>query len=597
VYVSAISSLHPIDLANIVMNYAHFAFMPDDTIFILIMKDLEVPDDLRTRILTPRIALPTPLLLLEDEEIYRQVFLPLTSSCQNNRTSVDVATHIYKELLQYQASSVQLQAVEKRIEDLLVFIDNSCNDLDGESVLAKIIEYIFQDIIKKRVKIASYTDFLYSSEGQKLTVQGILRLIDEILYFRGEGKSFTFVKGGHIELIQKNNPDKKCEVDLVEIGNQHVTLTNSRNSVSIFVDLKRQNITVNTQEHQEINSNDFLWELRGPLNMVFQRQIGIPVDVPWYCENVDFDVNDQRAYIGLEAVSPISVAAQERVSNWAGGSDIRLYPSAYSLLEFDHPLVKAFIASVCHLPIQDVNEKLSDWLHLINNYPVSKQKALKHQGGVSLYIELKLAELRQQLKDGDLQPMIAIASEENQSPAEIGLRGLCLMAINKYMRDCMATSSVTWSDAQLERMEELGVMRNGSPAIDTVTKLTLNLLKESAIWRHNIAQSSSVVDTIDTDDPIVLVNSLARKNFTDSDYVFQRNDSFLPLNVCYRCLQEELTMYYKAVLALCSSVLKANIWTCWMLLGTNDYIEVCKTILSQRAKGRFFLSSLFWEER
>ena len=62
-YVVSVSSLHPIDLASIIMYHVYNPLCRTDSVRVFIDEDVELPNENSRRILTPRLALQTPLLL------------------------------------------------------------------------------------------------------------------------------------------------------------------------------------------------------------------------------------------------------------------------------------------------------------------------------------------------------------------------------------------------------------------------------------------------------------------------------------------------------------------------------------------------------
>lgn len=594
-FVSAVSSLHPIDLAALVMIHSHETFTSLDDITIILIDNLEVPDENEKKILTPRFSLPTPLIILERDEVYRQVFIPLDYDAKKNLEAINLAKDIYTRCLEPLTTKDQLSQVINRFEEAKKYIIDNNSASNPEAMFESLIQFIFLDVIHKKVHTPLHSTLLISKTGQECCVKALINIGQDVIS-KG-GRSFKFCRGGYVEV--------KCETDVFdlrygEIRESFLYILNSNKTVVMKINLAEEKNFHSTVEINNAIVEDYYLELRGPLHMFYQAQLGLPIDVPWYLENVTESDSSELLFNGMEAISPISTASRDRVSQWIGGKGVRLKPSGYSLLDFDHPIVNRFVKSIC-LTSNSKLDIYDDWRHLLENYPVSKQKALKHQGEVTHYCKTKLIDLRNEIKAGSVLPIINLQSNEYSHVPYLGQKMLWLMALNKYMRDCMATTTNKWNEAQLEELEKIGIIKGGIPNLRTFTDFSVDLIYKSRAWRQQIAISDKELEHLDDGNGLFLVQTLLNitnervlNNITNRELIDKPD--FFTLDKAYSSLWEEVIHYYKVVLALTASSLKANVWNCWLLMGPNDYISVCKTILNKRNNDKvLYLSSRLWE--
>lgn len=594
-YVVSVSSLHPIDLASIIMYHVYNPLCRTDSVRVFIDEDVELPNENSRRILTPRLALQTPLLLLDSNDTYRQVFLPLFPDKQDfNLHALLQSLHLVLDNISSRIDSSSAEDIKHRIDQIYTYFATHPTFVKKPgSFLAEIVRYLFRDILGHDVIVDLQVPLLHSTDGQHSCLKALQALAYEILHDLGERK-FVFSKGGYIRATRKNDRSFQLRFNNGKVIGNRIIFWDLQHNASL-------ELVINSDEPQPIVSHcgiqftDILIDLSGPLTVIFQGQFGTNMDVPWYCEKVSPCIQPWSVCTGVEPISPISACAQERVSVWAGGQGVRVTPSGYSLLDFDSSNVRAYIASVTGL-VSANHSDFDDWRHLINNYPLMKQKALKHQGGVKEYCQLRLSDIRNQIKAESVEPIKRL--EASLDIPHLGAKMLSCMAILKYMADCLATSKVQWTEPQVRVLEQLGFMRHGDPVLGSTSALVTNLIENSSRWRNMLAKPQSVLTGLDTDDPIQMVQYIAEQRFTSEYEIIPRENqtSSIHLRKSFRMLQDEVTLYYKIVLALSASILKANIWTNWVLLGGEEYNDLCQDILSKRDDSKILhLSMQLWK--
>lgn len=586
-YISTVSSLHPIDLAAFLMMHVISPFDESSDVQILFMQELDVPIELAHRILTARSSVPTPLLLLEKEDVFRQVFVPLDENdSPSNIDSIFLAIDLYIRVLKSKFPTIA-EMIEER-KKLLIDVLQSLPKRDSETLLLGLTKLILEVAIGKKINIGSYDDYLKSETGQKQTIAGLISIIKEVNSRNLDETQFTFTKGGYISLCFK---DETARLEYFEIFQHKTIFWNEHQTVYLEID--------NNYSESLLYANDarveasYTIELRGPLHMIFQAQIGTPIDVPWYFDSVSRS-NEQQAFKGIESITPISVSSIVRTSIWAGGEDLRLYPSGYTLLDYCHDNVLAYVSLVAESETMDF-DAYEDWRHIYNNYPVSRQRLLKSQSGIPQYCDLRLRDLRQNIVHGDEGCLSLLDSSVCFEIPCLGKTVLALMTTIKFIRDAMATPNIKWSDAQFKLLQDLGIIRNNVPAIDIINWKMREITTHIDRWLKKIALRDTILNSAPKSNASSMILFLEQQK-SKMQYAssLDNNNDLVSLDANYRILQKSLYMYYKAVVALGGTVLKANLWTCWLLLGPDEYLKALREIIDKRGEKLLNLSAKVW---
>lgn len=595
-YVCAVSSIYPIELASIIMNCAYHLFTEEDYIQILVNEDAEVPKENKRRIQVARLGIPTPLLLLDEKGVYKQVFLPLIKNDpQANLNSLSLSIELLDKVISSQGTDEIIKGLRVRGKFLIDSLAQSPHLADPANLLAEIIGIIYGDILKKNVSVGLYATNISNQLGQYNTIQALLKIGREIYNASGECK-FVFSKGGYVQLSLQNG--EQLQVDQGIVTRDELVLTTRATSsviVKLLLDGSVDHPLSIYLKNYKIESKFCLVRLRGPLELAYLTQIGTVLDVPWYCENVSVNIPSYAAYIGIESISPISVADSIRSSSYIGGGGKRLNPSGYSLVDYHHPASIAFASSIAGIRSLDF-DSFSDWRRILDNHPVIKQKAAKYQGGVPAYCKARLLDIRKMLLLGLHKPIGDITEPLFLIPSFLGERLLNLVAILRYMWDCTVDSTkFNLTDSQSQAIEKIELTKQGVPLMDSVSDLSLKLLNESIQWRHRVSQSIAILDEYEDRSPLELVRILSEQKGRDVNLLYVGEPDRQGLKKYARMLEDEAILYYKCVLAICASVLKANLWTAWLLMGNSEYIRACEDIILRRGQNPLHLTSQLWE--
>ena len=285
------------------------------------------------------------------------------------------------------------------------------------------------------------------------------------------------------------------------------------------------------------------------------------------------------------------MASVTRVSEWAGGLGCRLKPSGYSLIDYDHPVIRAYVSAAARIGYTS-DEQLSDWRHFLDNFPQAKQKAAKHQGKADQYCKLRLVHLRTALRSGNADILVQPVEAGPLSRATAGLRALTFCGVLRYMWDCgVPESGISWSDAQVCALRQIGLLGDGVPHQERISLIAASLIDEIKSWIASVAvpapEQSDGMDAFRLYDLVAASRPELRQRVPAGSRDVRK---------WAHDLESSAKDYYRCVLAVCSSSLKAHVWLMWTLLGPRVYIAECEGLLGRRGDRRLLpLTARLWE--
>jgi hypothetical protein len=313
-------------------------------------------------------------------------------------------------------------------------------------------------------------------------------------------------------------------------------------------------------------------ELRGPLDLAYLAQLGEPVHLPWYYDEMN-DTPVQHDIVVREVLSPVSVASPVRASILAGGDGRRLDPSGYTLLDFDHPTIEAFIAGLVGYTTSHERLDLDGWRHLMANYPITRQRALKSQEVTRGYVASMVQDARRVARTGRIPltcDLGALLRGPSLGPLAMGGQ---LMAMSGLLKALESLRHVAWDPHAFTELERnlAGTPLDGALERDLTPHagvLVEQALLSSSAWRRRVAPSSGAGGT----------PPKAARSFGGMA----------------RQLEDEARLHHKVVAALCVGPLKASLWNLWLLTG-DDVQSVIEDSLGQRSALSHALSPSLWE--
>jgi hypothetical protein len=591
-YICAVSSLHPIDLAALVTTHAYQPLSSSDQVLLSIVDDSVVPVDPKLRILAPQLSLPLPWLTLDSRGIYRQLFMPLIpheSSTNWLRLSY-AADAIHRAVSLGMGASV-VPDQRRRVQQLILagrrHIGNSPS---AANVLSFLARYILSIVLPANISSIPYQEMLFSVRGRASTCNAIGNMI---CYSTLGDEAIAFDKGGYVELRERSGRKFRFHRATCKHG---TTLLHADNSPSLLEIYNGAARIGSDKALVDVDTGDCI-RLRGPLELALQAEYGDIVHLPWYCSQVTAGESERDINVA-ETISPITCASPTRTSSWAGGEGHRFQPSGYSLVEYDHPTVAAFVSNVAGVSIDALSE-LSDWHHYLSNYPSTQQKALKYQGQSSEYCTRRLRELREALKNGEVGPLLVTWNYSrlplSTSPLRLGSILLAMVATFRYLHEWgRRAPGIVLNDEQLAVLRRTGIVgTDGTPTTGSLHNIIGDLLKASATWRFDTVRQRPAVDL---ERPKELEHTIDAIAITPEIQLptLPRAERPTDLREAARLLQNEAESYYQCVLAVCASALKANLWTCWILLGADAYVDAARDLWTRRLTGPLRLSARLW---
>lgn len=579
-FVALVSSIHQIELTALVMLRAAGLLQPEDEILVLVDYDAEIPTSPVKQIKSPRLAFPTPIMLLEGRDTYRQLFAPtIPNDAQSNLSSLRLSLNAWLTVLEGSIEEVVLNKIRTRAEQLVDAVRKSA--LLPGTLTSAVIHYVLTDFLCTHVKVESYSEFVNSERGQTASYDALVSIAKEILAEMGPA-SFTFRKGGYVSCAVQGRQER-LRFHRGSVTESSVSLSNENETLTLNLSGNPRELLLLERYSNIEPSSISRIVCRGPLVMAFLSRLGIPVDVPWYHESVRTDSawDPTAACVGLELISPVSVAAQERTSQRAGGSGMRLGPNGYSLLDFQHPITNRLAASIACLNDGD-DPSFDDWQDLLANYPWRRQKALKDQGGVSEYCQRRLYAMRQSLKSGSSNLIDGIGNSMTRlSPTQYGKFGLQLLTLLRYSRDVRFSDQVIWSSEQWAALRLVGLIRDESFDDPLVFSLISDLLKASRYWQDSVSRVMNS-DTIGDTGNEILTLLLDQAPKSDPGTPVHELPSIQTQRQVWLELQSETFMYYRAVLAISASLLKTHALSAWLLFGVDEFLGACGELLRGR---------------
>jgi hypothetical protein len=336
----------------------------------------------------------------------------------------------------------------------------------------------------------------------------------------------------------------------------------------------------------------------GPLIMALLSEFGDHLHLPWYCGMDAASVSQIGVVKGVEVISPISVATRDRCSSLVGGEGRRLVPSGYTLFEYQNEVAKVLCAHVGRL--SGPNADLSDWCMFLNNYPLSKQKASKHQGEVGAYLAVResqerhsaLADISGFLRQPDC------FKPELLGKAQVSARVL-LHALKKLSFRGPSVESEAYA-----ALTSMGWLVNGKILWPTLKNDIGALVRATSGWRASILSHATLASeemaggTLFDAHVNQIELSLQTGHWQRPGRKTTCTEVGCICDMLNQVLRTESERYYETVLALACSVLKATIWNMWLCMDGDEFRLAADDLWKQRRKGTLLpFTAVLWNVR
>lgn len=553
----------------------------EEGIYILLNNNPPYSDNAQFYEYVSRLAIPTIEWTFCSDEIWRLKFIPT-----KNQTKKDVSNALinlkdryvsllandgFEEINKFEERFGLIQKELEKSENLILFY---------KEVICLIYKRV---LFRQKVKVSLSGGFLKMDTTDHNVSEYLFKEIYSELKNKKTGV-YKLVKGGKL---------------VFKIGDNIYNCNKIEKKQYSFVFYDREqdseNIEIAFEKIIQGNLPKFALKCEGPIQMLLLQHFGILCHLPWYMP--------AKKALGefkcIEFITPISNSYQHRTSKFinGGSTEMRLSPSGYSLLDYEHPRVLTLISYL--LNIYPVTwGSLYDWKFLINNYPVTREKLAEHQGSVNRFIDIKIKDKLKKLRNNgcNKQQNELLISEDKLDFLTIGDKLIDIAVLLKYFRNLITDENeIKLTPNQIDFFLASGV----SEFVD-LDILLVNLTKSaniigSKLIEFGFPKEKWILIDSELKERIRLFNEnyeIPIKGESSTD-LYRRNKYFGKLNMDIKKVLHE---YYKFVSFFSSTVLKANIFTSYLLFGEKEYSELIKVLIKERGIKTFKYNPVFFKE-
>ena len=573
-YVVQISSLYPIDLSSILFLGLH---IPDSKIKIYINEIAELPLDTNNRRYVARAALPLLNWELDKKKVWRQIHSPLENLNFNE----------YRKVLFFVGQSIvgRKRSFKLNIVDNLFqrceFLSNSvydrmkCSNQEWKQEWARfaasLIEEIFEQVIGyNKTKVLSYAPYRLGLKGKSKAIHFLENIFckAKLVY----PNSLTAKRGGYVEIYDEGNSKKWLRFSRFKADGQNLLL----------IDKKFKKFYC--FEFSKVKSSNVRIRFGGLLELGFLQEFGYVVDLPWFSDGI-FSKNYNDRIGGIEIISPISTSFNSRISKKYGGNEWRLFPTGYSLLDFDSKMI--FEIAKVHLKIKEIsNHDLQDWQRLAFNYPRCNQKLSKHQKAIKAYRDIREQETKTDIRESRIDEISIIEISINElSPLRYGEYITILIGLISQLKEwCTPACSKRAPGEILNFLKKIGWIN--SPDIlspDNVMKIVKDCVTKVSEWLLELGMDRSFYDTLIK--KLSITNEIVIQAGNRSVCrPFQKNMSEKGGGLGYviKILRTLFDEYYGFVSFCLGSLFKMNILISYLILGPNEFKSAILGLINKR---------------
>ena len=565
---------------------------PDEGIWVFLNDNPPLPDNSKYSEFISRLGIPTISWAYCSDNIWRLKFIPTKE--KNVNEICDELSKLRERFLLFfnNEGYEEIRKFEERFKLILDQAEQIKTKENSIELYRKILKLIFQRVLfKESIDVFLTGGFLEMNTTEHNDSSHLFKELYDQLKDRPSGE-YEMVKGGKLIFDLNGNLIRANQIIKSEFSFELFNRNDRQNKIEIrFEDIIYSNLP------------KYNLKCEGTIQLLQLQSKGILCHLPWYMEGRIVENN----YKCLEHITPISNSYSSRVSNYICEKNkdyiknktrnIRLNPSGYSLLDYDHQRIRRFISHLLQINQFEVSQ-LNDWKFLINNYPVSKEKLAEHQGQVSNFIDVKVKELTKNfIKSGcsDFERNL-LTNEIKTNFLLSGEQLSSIIALLKFFRTRVSEEN----DTQLTKLQEsfLQELSDGE-------HIKLNTLLSNLKSIVNYVGGKLIQFGFSKEDWKALNKriNLAIEDFEKTYSIplnspptmetYKKNRAFGKL-VMYST--EVLYEYYRFVSFFCSTVLKANIFTSFLIFGEEDYVDLIKEILNRREVKSFKYVPIYFKE-
>lgn len=536
------SSIYSIDLAAILFSNILY---PERHIRIYINDMEEMP--IKNREFIHKLSIPTFDWAIDPKGQIRQIHIPIENT-HNFLETCTLAINSYFKMIG--DNNLKKYCHIGKLVDALK-IKCYTNNTDNYMELIKQICYILGIT---NISIKKYRDFR-KDIANKYFESFIASICSEIKNM--PDGIYKFHKGGTIET---QIGQEYCTIQRVRCFDGKVDFIDNNDCILSIKELKRDRTY-----------------FKGPLETYLLAEEGALLHLPWYGE-ASYAYKSTENAKGIEYISPITVSSSRRVAKSFDGEGKRLKPTGYSLLEYQHENVLKILQRI--YPEKELVEynDLQDWLYMINNYPVCSQKAAKSQNHSGEFVRFHFISEYKNMIAG-----LGIEKLRKLCYLNLGINSVYLVCGIRIVREYFQENSPYY----LKKEHLLKFMRMEKYDSRVIFNLCNNLFDDLISFIEYFYQNKKeYLERIEEK-----YSNLALQLSTGSD-----NSNIVKiLSKLEQIFVKLIGYYYEIALFLSCVLLKANIFTSFLVLGC-DYKECVKKILEQRENKILFFSPEYFRK-
>lgn len=565
--VALISSVHPIELAAIALLAIAEPHLRERQVRLLYMHDRHKSPTFRGRYLSAHDALPLPYLVRDKERQVRQLFLPLGLATGECDEDLRVTLKHYSRL--YSTSHFHgLHELSHNLDHLMNGLYNVAKCDTPVAFARSLVSSLTSSLFIKPIEVVPYEEHLISAEGQRASFAALHCIRREMANLRiPASPGFRFVKSGH---VLASTASGQFRFDFAFPHPDRLVLRGDSTEAVMELPTKsgalHAHVLTSSGQIEAVASI----ELRGPLCLAYLRQLGVPVDVPWYLPEVQQEAS-AAAFVGIEAISPVSVSSPERSFAVKGTSALRLYPSGYSIIEFDDQcsLALTSMLTLCEETLRP--DELLDWRRLLDHYPRTDQKLLKSQSGVDKYIADRLREeYREQRANA------SIAETAQIVPALIPpvCLGETLVRLHASIRVHAASGRSSPNTPAI-----------GTAKLGSITAIATEVIKMSRTWQQRVLVDDTELSNAQFEaNPVEVLEWFAARRSSLETPATRTIDRIQTTAQWCRLIEIELNDYYRCALALSGAALKLHLLNLLLVSRPDQWHLFFSNLIKQRGE-------------
>ncbi len=536
------SSIYSIDLSAILFSSV---LNPQISINIYINDKADVKTEFRRFL--HKLSIPTFDWAIDPNGQLRQIHIPIDNICKDEfLLSCVQAFNTYGKKL-----NIKNVKSWKHINQLILNLENFLSEDSIENYM-ELIRQIFLILGIKNISVKKYSLYKYEllNKNKNAFLLNLNNTTNKML-----SGDYKFHKGGSIE----------AKINSKDIIIKHVCVSNNE---TVFK-------SINNEQFSLYDLNKMEMCFKGPLETYFLAEDGLLLHLPWYGK-ADYSFEKGRCKKGIEYITPVTVASLNRVSKEFSGLGYRLNPSGYSLIEYDHENVLKLLNCLYEENVKVTFDDLADWKYMINNFPYCSQKAAKTQNRAGEFVRVHfMNEYKKMINSHGINKF----SQLNFT--NLGINLIHLLCGLRISREYLHEKSPYF----LNKDHLAKFMNKKAYDKEYIINISNELFKKlfdfvSFFYKSQNDELNKIKEKYDK-----IIMSMESTN--------ENMDCVKLLSGLEQLLVKFAGIYYETALFITCVILKANIFTSFIVLG-DDYLNCVSKIINQRSNKLMYFSPKFF---